>query len=34
MYDLWISAPVEKKSEGKRHFDTAVATFARSGAPG
>ncbi|MEU1801064.1 protein kinase [Streptomyces sp. NPDC019937] len=34
MYDLWLSVPVEKKAEGKRYFDTAVATFARSGAPG
>jgi hypothetical protein len=34
MYDLWLSVPVEKKSEGKRYFDTAVATFARSGASG
>lgn len=32
MYDLWLSAPVEKKAEGKRYFDTAVATFARTGA--
>ncbi|MGW2325419.1 serine/threonine-protein kinase [Streptomyces sp. NPDC001700] len=31
MYDLWLSVPVGKKSEGKRYFDTAVATFARSG---
>lgn len=34
MYDLWLSVPVEKKVEGKRYFDTAVATFARTGASG
>ncbi|MFI0779784.1 serine/threonine-protein kinase [Streptomyces sp. NPDC021212] len=32
MYDLWLSVPVEKKAEGKRYFDTAVATFTRTGA--
>ncbi|MEE4591808.1 serine/threonine-protein kinase [Streptomyces sp. DSM 41524] len=32
MYDLWLSAPVGEKSLGKRHFDTAAATFARTGA--
>ena len=31
MYDLWLSVPVEKKVEGKRYFDTAVATFTRTG---
>ncbi len=31
MYDLWLSAPVAQKGQGKRYFDTAVATFARSG---
>ncbi|WP_370656783.1 serine/threonine-protein kinase [Streptomyces sp. NBS 14/10] len=30
MYDVWVSAPVGKKSEGKQHFDTAVNTFSRS----
>jgi eukaryotic-like serine/threonine-protein kinase len=30
MYDVWVSAPVGQKSEGKRHFDTAVDTFSRS----
>ncbi|MFE9060769.1 serine/threonine-protein kinase [Streptomyces violaceusniger] len=32
MYDLWLSAPVGGKSVGKRHFDTAAATFSRPGA--
>ncbi|MFJ2196252.1 serine/threonine-protein kinase [Streptomyces violaceusniger] len=32
MYDLWLSAPVGEKSVGKRHFDTAAATFSRPGA--
>lgn len=27
MYDIWVSAPVGKLAEAKRHFDTAVATF-------
>ncbi|QKV94386.1 serine/threonine protein kinase [Streptomyces sp. NA02950] len=31
MYDLWLSAPVAQKGQGKRHFDTAVATFTPSG---
>ncbi|WP_432038942.1 serine/threonine-protein kinase [Streptomyces cucumeris] len=31
MYDLWLSAPVAQKGQGKRYFDTAVATFTRSG---
>ncbi|MFE5157057.1 serine/threonine-protein kinase [Streptomyces sp. NPDC056697] len=31
MYDLWLSAPVGEKSVGKRHFDTAAATFSRPG---
>ncbi|MES4901267.1 MULTISPECIES: serine/threonine-protein kinase [unclassified Streptomyces] len=30
MYDVWVSAPVAKKSEGKQHFDTAVNTFSQS----
>ncbi|WP_043487064.1 MULTISPECIES: serine/threonine-protein kinase [Streptomyces] len=30
MYDVWVSAPVGEKSEGKQHFDTAVNTFSRS----
>ncbi|MEU1790339.1 serine/threonine-protein kinase [Streptomyces sparsogenes] len=29
MYDVWVSAPVGKKSEGKQHFDTAVDSFSR-----
>ncbi|WP_251055387.1 serine/threonine-protein kinase [Streptomyces sp. ISL-66] len=33
MYDIWVSAPVGKLAEAKRHFDTAVATFV-PGAPG
>ncbi|WP_275432051.1 MULTISPECIES: serine/threonine-protein kinase [unclassified Streptomyces] len=33
MYDIWVSAPVGRLAEAKRHFDTAVATFA-PGAPG
>lgn len=32
MYDVWLSAPVNEKSVGKRHFDTAVATFKGVGA--
>ncbi|MBL1095414.1 serine/threonine-protein kinase [Streptomyces coffeae] len=31
MVDLWLSAPVAQKGVGKRHFDTAVRTFTRSG---
>ncbi|MGY0060779.1 serine/threonine-protein kinase [Streptomyces sp. LZ34] len=30
MYDVWVSAPVGRKSEGKQYFDTAVTTFSRS----
>lgn len=33
MYDIWVSAPVGKLADAKRHFDTAVATF-EPGAPG
>ncbi|WP_449486663.1 protein kinase domain-containing protein [Streptomyces avidinii] len=33
MYDIWVSAPVGKRDEAKRQFDTAVATFV-PGAPG
>ncbi|OMI33370.1 serine/threonine protein kinase, partial [Streptomyces sparsogenes DSM 40356] len=29
MYDVWVSAPVGKKSEGKQHFDRAVDSFSR-----
>ncbi|MFD8092796.1 serine/threonine-protein kinase [Streptomyces malaysiensis] len=32
MFDLWLSAPVEEKSAGKRHFDTAAVTFSPPGA--
>ncbi len=27
MYDVWASAPVAEKDEGRRHFDTVVDTF-------
>ncbi|MDX3227423.1 serine/threonine-protein kinase [Streptomyces sp. ME19-01-6] len=27
MYDVWVSAPVGRKSEGKQYFDTAVSSF-------
>ncbi|MDT0450700.1 serine/threonine-protein kinase [Streptomyces hesseae] len=30
MYDVWVSAPVGKADEGKRYFDTALATFVRT----
>ncbi|WP_328304227.1 serine/threonine protein kinase [Streptomyces sp. NBC_00435] len=33
MYDIWVSAPVGKLAEARRHFDTAVATFV-PGTPG
>ncbi|MFE6880643.1 hypothetical protein [Streptomyces sp. NPDC057702] len=32
MYDVWVSAPVAEESQGRRHFDTVVDTFARPGA--
>ncbi|WP_431043831.1 serine/threonine-protein kinase [Streptomyces sp. P1-3] len=31
MHDVWVSAPVEQKSEGKRYFDIAVQTYSRPG---
>ncbi|MEU0807186.1 serine/threonine-protein kinase [Streptomyces sp. NPDC005970] len=30
MYDVWVSAPVVSKTEGKQYFDTAVDTFSVS----
>ncbi|WP_432252498.1 serine/threonine-protein kinase [Streptomyces sp. HNM1019] len=33
MYDVWLSAPVGEKSQGKRHFDIATKTFSYPGAP-
>lgn len=30
MYDVWVSAPVVRKTEGKQYFDTAVDTFSGS----
>lgn len=33
MYDIWVSAPVGKLAEARRHFDTALATFV-PGTPG
>ncbi|RFU83421.1 serine/threonine protein kinase [Streptomyces triticagri] len=27
MYDVWVSAPVARKDQAKRHFDTALDTF-------
>ncbi|RII21026.1 Serine/threonine-protein kinase PknH [Streptomyces sp. YIM 130001] len=27
MYDVWVSAPLARKGEAKRHFDTALDTF-------
>lgn len=29
MYDVWVSAPVGKKAESRRYFDTAVDSFVR-----
>ncbi|MFE9398093.1 serine/threonine-protein kinase [Streptomyces flavidovirens] len=29
MYDVWVSAPVSRQDDGKRHFDTALDSFAR-----
>ncbi|MEV6756044.1 serine/threonine-protein kinase [Streptomyces sp. NPDC051214] len=29
MYDVWVSAPVDKAKEGRRYFDTAVDSFVR-----
>jgi hypothetical protein len=28
MYDVWISAPVGRLDEARRHFDTALDSFA------
>lgn len=29
LYDVWVSAPVGRQDDGKRHFDTALDSFAR-----
>ncbi|MWA13037.1 serine/threonine-protein kinase [Streptomyces sp. BA2] len=29
MYDVWVSAPIDKAEEGRRYFDTAVDSFVR-----
>ncbi|MDJ0466473.1 serine/threonine-protein kinase [Streptomyces sp. H27-C3] len=29
MYDVWVSAPVSRQDEAKRHFDTALDSFTR-----
>ncbi|MGK5638587.1 serine/threonine protein kinase, partial [Streptomyces sp. URMC 126] len=31
MYDVWVSAPAARAAEGRRHFDTVLGSFARSG---
>ncbi|WKX70927.1 serine/threonine-protein kinase [Streptomyces sp. XD-27] len=31
MHDVWVSAPVKQKSQGKRYFDIAVQTYSRPG---
>ncbi len=33
LYDVWVSAPVGRTAEARGYFDTAVRTFARTGAP-
>ncbi|MBR7674221.1 serine/threonine protein kinase, partial [Streptomyces daliensis] len=30
MYDLWVSAPSDRRPDAKRHFDTALKTFVRT----
>ncbi|MFI9236120.1 serine/threonine-protein kinase [Streptomyces sp. NPDC053079] len=30
MYDVWVSSPVGKSAEGRRHFHTALSTFVRT----
>ncbi|GHF47452.1 hypothetical protein GCM10010218_31030 [Streptomyces mashuensis] len=30
MYDVWVSSPVGKAAEGRRYFDTMLATFVRT----
>ncbi|HET6859867.1 MAG TPA: serine/threonine protein kinase, partial [Streptomyces sp.] len=29
MYDVWVSAPISRQDEAKRHFDTALDSFTR-----
>lgn len=29
MYEVWVSAPLSRQDDGKRHFDTALDSFAR-----
>ncbi|NBE55827.1 serine/threonine protein kinase, partial [Streptomyces sp. YC537] len=31
MYDVWVSAPVGRETEARRHFGTALDTFVREG---